>query len=48
MGYLSRAEGITDDWILSGKYEILVEGRKYTAKVHLKSPYDANNARPKM
>jgi 4-methylaminobutanoate oxidase (formaldehyde-forming) len=48
MGYLSQPGGITNDWILSGKYEILVEGKKYPARVHMKSPYDPRNERPKM
>lgn len=48
MGYLSRSEGINNEWILSGRYEIMVEGKKYAAKVHLKSPYDPKNVRPKM
>ena len=48
MGYLGQPGGITDDWILSGTYEILVEGRKYPARVHLKSPYDPRNERPKL
>jgi 4-methylaminobutanoate oxidase (formaldehyde-forming) len=48
MGYLSRPAGIADDWILSGRYEILVEGKRVPAKVHLKSPYDPKNARPKI
>ena len=48
MGYLSQPDGITNDWILSGNYEILVEGKKYPARVHLKSPYDPRNERPKL
>jgi 4-methylaminobutanoate oxidase (formaldehyde-forming) len=48
MGYLRQPDGIMNDWILSGKYEILVEGKKYPARVHLKSPYDPRNERPKM
>ena len=47
MGYLSRPGGITDDWILGGTYEIKVEGKNYPARVHLKSPYDPKNERPK-
>jgi len=47
-GYLSNDEGISDTWILDGQYEVMVEGRKIPAKVHLRSPYDPNNERPKM
>jgi 4-methylaminobutanoate oxidase (formaldehyde-forming) len=48
MGYLSQPGGVLNDWILSGTYEIMVEGRKYPARVHLKSPYDPKNERPKL
>jgi 4-methylaminobutanoate oxidase (formaldehyde-forming) len=48
MGYLRQPGGITNDWIFSGSYEIMVEGKKYPARVHLKSPYDPGNARPKL
>ena len=48
MGYVKNAEGITDDWILDGKYEIEAEGKKIPAKVHIHSPYDPKNERPKM
>ena len=47
-GYLSNHDGISDKWILDGQYEIMVESRKIPAKVHLRSPYDPNNERPKM
>jgi 4-methylaminobutanoate oxidase (formaldehyde-forming) len=40
MGYLVNREGIDDDWILSGRYEIDVEGKRIPAKAHLKAPYD--------
>jgi len=48
MGYLRNNYGITNDWILSGKYEVEVEGEAVPAKVHLQSPYDPENNRPKM
>jgi len=47
-GYLSNGDSISDKWILDGQYEIMVEGRKIPAKVHLRSPYDPKNERPKM
>jgi len=40
--------GRTDDWITSGKYEIEVEGRMVPVGVHLRSPYDPGNERPKI
>ena len=48
MGYVKNENGITEDWILTGKYEIEVEGRMIPAKVHIRSPYDPKNERPKM
>jgi 4-methylaminobutanoate oxidase (formaldehyde-forming) len=47
MGYVKNEKGITEDWILTGKYEIEVEGRMIPAKVHIRSPYDPKNERPK-
>ncbi len=48
MGYLSNPDGITNDWILQGTYEIMVEGKPMAARVHLGSPYDPENLRTKM
>lgn len=48
LGYLKNPEGITNDWILSGKYEILVEGKMYPARVHLRAPYDPKGERTGM
>ncbi len=48
MGYVKNNEGISENWILAGKYEIEVEGKMMPAKVHIRSPYDPKNQRPKM
>ena len=48
MGYLKNADGITNEWIKEGSYEIMVEGKGVPAKVHLGSPYDPKNERTKM
>jgi 4-methylaminobutanoate oxidase (formaldehyde-forming) len=40
MCYLKRPDGISDEWIMSGKYEINVEGKLFPIKIHLKPPYD--------
>lgn len=48
MGYVKNDKGITKDWILAGKYEIEVEGQMIPANVHMRSPYDPKNQRPKM
>lgn len=48
MGYLKNSEGITSEWILSGNYEIRVEGKMIPAKVHLRAPYDSKGERTKL
>jgi 4-methylaminobutanoate oxidase (formaldehyde-forming) len=49
MGYVKHPEGIIDDdWIISGEYEIEVEGDRIAASASLKSPYDPQNKRVKM
>jgi 4-methylaminobutanoate oxidase (formaldehyde-forming) len=48
MGYLEHSEGISDEWILSGRYEIDVEGTRVPAKVHLQAPYDPSGERVRM
>ena len=48
MGYLENPEGISEEWILSGKYEIDVEGELIPAKAFLKALYDPSNNRVRM
>jgi len=48
MGYVKNEEPVTEDWILSGKYELEVQGKMIAAKVHIRSPYDPMNERTKM
>lgn len=48
MGYLKNPDGVNNDWILSGNYQIMVEGKRIPAKVHLRSPYDPKNERIRM
>ena len=48
MGYLDNPKGIDDEWILSGKYQIDVEGKLIPAKVHLEAPYDQESKRVRM
>jgi 4-methylaminobutanoate oxidase (formaldehyde-forming) len=45
MGYVKSEQAISEDWIISGKYEIEVV---IPAKVHIRSPYDPKNQRSKM
>jgi glycine cleavage system aminomethyltransferase T len=48
MGYLENPEGISEEWILSGKYDIDVEGELIPAKAFLKAPHDPLNKRVRM
>jgi 4-methylaminobutanoate oxidase (formaldehyde-forming) len=48
MGYLENPEGISDEWIMSGNYEIDVEGTLYSAGVHINAPYDPEGQRVQM
>jgi 4-methylaminobutanoate oxidase (formaldehyde-forming) len=48
MGYLENPDGIDDEWILSGKYQIDVEGKLIAARVHLTAPYDPESKRVRM
>jgi 4-methylaminobutanoate oxidase (formaldehyde-forming) len=45
MGYVENSDGINDEWITSGNYEIDVEGTRVSAQVHLKAPYDPQGQR---
>ena len=48
MCYLKHPDGISDEWIMEGKYEINVEGKLFPIKIHLKPPYDPETERVKM
>jgi 4-methylaminobutanoate oxidase (formaldehyde-forming) len=48
MCYLENPDGIDDEWILSEKYEINVEGKLYPIKIHLDAPYDPEGRRLRM
>ena len=45
MFYLENPEGITEKWILEGRYEAEIEGRMFPISVHLKAPYDPGGER---
>jgi len=45
MGYVVNAEGVSDEYVASGHYEIEVGGRRYAARCSLKPFYDPANAR---
>lgn len=47
MCYLKNPDGITDQWIMDGSYEIEVEDQRVPIEIHLKGPYDPQNKRLK-
>lgn len=40
MGYVNNPEGVTNEFVQSGRYEININGKRYPAKAHLRAPYD--------
>ncbi|MCG8618856.1 MAG: FAD-dependent oxidoreductase, partial [Desulfobacterales bacterium] len=47
MCYLKNEEGITNEWIKDGKYEIGVNGKNYPITIHLRAPHDPKGERAK-
>jgi glycine cleavage system aminomethyltransferase T/glycine/D-amino acid oxidase-like deaminating enzyme len=45
MGYVNRAEGVNEDFIGSGRFEINISGRRYAAKAFLRAPFDPGRKR---
>jgi 4-methylaminobutanoate oxidase (formaldehyde-forming) len=45
LGYVNNAEGVTVDFIKSGRYEIEVAGHRYLAKASLRPMYDPKGLR---
>ena len=48
MCYLKNPEGINNEWITAGKYEIGVNSKRYSITIHLTSPYDPKGERVRM
>ena len=48
LGYVNRADGVTPEYIQSGRYEIEVAGRRIPARASLRPFYDPENKRIKM
>jgi sarcosine dehydrogenase len=46
-GYVRNADGVSDDWISSGRYELVVAGESVPARIALKPFYDPGNLRVK-
>ncbi|EIE52066.1 FAD dependent oxidoreductase [Citreicella sp. 357] len=47
LGYVRRREGVSKDWILSGRYELEVAGTRVPCDVTLSPPYDPAGLRVK-
>jgi 4-methylaminobutanoate oxidase (formaldehyde-forming) len=47
MGYVRNAQGVDPDYILSGRYELIVANERLPADVHLEPLYDPRNLRVK-
>jgi hypothetical protein len=47
MCYLKNKEGITNDWIKSGTYEIEVSSKRYPITVQLQAFHDPKGERAK-
>ena len=44
--YVSNPDGkVTSEWLKNGTYELESMGRRFSAQIHLKSPFDSANAR---
>jgi 4-methylaminobutanoate oxidase (formaldehyde-forming) len=48
MCYLRNPDGISDQWITQGRYEIGINGQRYPITIHLTAPYDPKGERARM
>ncbi len=48
MCYLKNTDGIDDEWIMDGEYEINVAGKMYPINIHLEPIYDPKSERVRM
>jgi len=45
MGYVNNPAGVNADFIRAGRYEINVSGERFSARAHLRAPYDPDRKR---
>lgn len=45
LGYVNHSAGVDSDFIKAGHYEISINGSRYVARPHLRSPYDPERTR---
>lgn len=48
IGYIENTQGVDENWIQSGNYEIDVEGQRVPAGVYMEAPYDPKAKRVRM
>ena len=44
MGYVNGAQGLTPEYLQTGRYEILLNGKRQPARIHLRAPYDPDRS----
>ena len=47
MGYVRRSQGVTDEWLAAGRYELVVAKERVKASLHMGPLYDPEAARVK-
>jgi 4-methylaminobutanoate oxidase (formaldehyde-forming) len=47
LGYVSNEEGVTEEFIRSGRFELLVGNDRVPARASLRPLYDPTNERPR-
>jgi 4-methylaminobutanoate oxidase (formaldehyde-forming) len=45
MGYVNHPDGVTPEYVNSGRYEININGKRHPATAHLRAPYDPERKR---
>ena len=45
LGYVKHEGGVNAEFIMSGRYEINIAGKRYPATAHLRAPYDPERKR---
>jgi 4-methylaminobutanoate oxidase (formaldehyde-forming) len=46
-GYVKRAEGVSDDWLTSGRYDLVIANEVVPARLLTEAAYDPSNAKVK-
>ncbi len=46
-GYVRNGDGVSDDWLAAGRYELVVAGDRHAAQIHMQPLYDPKAERVK-